>query len=1169
MTNVIQLYSKKFVLLFSVFLLTLNFSFLEKSTGQEVKFVTAQNLDRQADKIEANKLLHFAPEEINEVNRKALNRIIEINLQDVPMSEALKQIAEFGDLRLAYSEDISDAEWEKPVTLQYDQATVLGALYAALGDSGLELTLSSNNSDSSQLVVTNSSLNRQNSEKSELFTEDYLQETITGNIVDGSTGEALPGVNILVRGTDRGTTTNIDGEFELNVESLDVVLIVSFIGYEQKEVRVAGRTVVDIELTPSVMTGDDVVVVGYGTIREENLTGSVSSMDMGKIESRPVTSTSAALQGQIPGVFALQESGRAGGDGATIRIRGQGTLNNSDPLVIIDGVPGNIDDVNPQDIESVSVLKDAASAAIYGSRAANGVIQVTTRTGVEGQLNFSYNGQFGWQQPTALPGVLNSVQYATLGNEASRNSGMQPMYTEDEIDLFRSGTDPMYPDINYYDVMYSDFAPMQNHQLNVSGGSSNLQYAFMLGYRDQQGVLIANDHDRVNFRSNLNASFLENDRLRVSARLSGNRGRTVNPWDDWGTRWYANVAPVHPLTNADGEWAAIFGENNFYAEAIEGASNENFRRVYNGQVSAEMDIVYGLSAELNYGYNITQTRWNTFRANTPLDNLDGTSKTIQSSLNEHNEENTQSMFNSLLRFEHNYNVHDFNLLAGYQQEYFYTHWNNAFRSGFINNTQRVIGMGDPATQSTGGGASDLGMESLFGRFGYIYDNRYMFEANLRYDGSSRFAEGNQWGTFPSFSVGWNISQEGFMSNINWLDFLRVRASWGKLGNENIFSRYAATPILSTGANYITAGSNLRSGVAMTSLANEDVTWETTTQTNFGVDIRVYDGFDFSVDVFRRDTEDILMQIPIPISMGALSPPFQNVGAVRNQGVEFSGEYTGTFDNGIFLNVNMNLSHVRNEVIDLFGRSPIISGMTVLKEGYPINSFYGYIVDGLYQVDDFTWQNNSDPNISHADRNYQLRDGVVDVSHFNPQPGDLKYRDLNGDGTVTLDGDRTVIGDQNPDFTYSFQVNTAYRNFDMGVFLQGVHGIEGYTSAELVEPFNNFFNLGDWWLDRWTIENPDTDIPRIHRSANRRDIHSEFLMEDASYLRIKNVELGYTLPSALTSQLAISQLRVYGSIQNAYTFTNFRGFDPEQPTGETRAQAYPQSRIFNLGININF
>lgn len=998
---------------------------------------------------------------------------------------------------------------------------------------------------------------------------DALQETVTGTVVDAQTGEPLPGVNILIEGTESGTTTNTNGYFEVTVATLEETLIVTYIGYERNEVEIAGRTELNIEMTPSILAGEELVVVGYGTIREENLTGSVSSMNMDQLTSRPITTASAALQGQLPGVYALQTSGRAGGDDATIRIRGEGTLNNSDPLVIVDGVPGNINDVNPQDIESVSVLKDAASAAIYGSRAANGVILITTKTGVADQISLSYNGQIGWQQPTQLPGVLNSVEYATLGNEASRNSGMQPMYTQEEIDLFRQGTDPMYPDMKYYDIMYSDFAPMQNHQINVSGGSSNLQYAFMLGYRDQEGILVANRHDRVNFRSNFNASFLEEDRLRLSAKISGNRGTTVNPWDDWATRWYASVAPVHPLTNADGEWAAIFGENNFYAEAVEGSSNDNFRRVYNGHISAELDIMYGLSGEFSYGYNLTQDRWNTFRANTPLDNLDGTSKVIQSSLEEQNEEDRNSMLNTLLRYEGSYDIHEFNALAGYQQEYFYTHWSNAFRSSFINNTQRVISMGDPATQSTGGGASDLGLESFFGRFGYIFDNRYMFEANIRYDGSSRFAEGNRWGTFPSFSAGWNISQEEFLSDVNWLDFLRLRASWGRLGNENIFSRYAATPILNTGANYITAGSNLRSGVAMTSLANVDVSWETTTQTNIGVDLRVLGSFDFSVDVFQRDTEDILMQIPIPVTMGALSPPFQNVGAVTNKGIEFSGEYTGSFDNGLFLNVNMNLSHVRNEITDLHGRSPIISGMTVLMEGNPIHSFYGYKVDGLYQVDDFSWQNNSNPDIPHEDRNYVLQEGVTRVTNFDPQPGDLKYRDLNGDGLVTLGEDRTVIGDQNPDLTYSLQINSAFRNFDFGLFLQGVYGIEGYTSSELVEPFNNYFNLGDWWLDRWTIDNQNTDIPRVHRTASRRSIHSEFLMEDASYLRIKNIELGYSLPATLSNQFGISQLRVYGNIQNAFTFTNFRGFDPEQPTSETRAQSYPQVRIFNLGLNINF
>ncbi len=1118
----------------------------------------AQGQSGQIDKSQTMASVSNLYENVNssqEITHSAvLNKIITVKLGKSTLKLALQEIASQAGLKLSYSAPF--VPLDKELTINLNDITVNDALWKVLEGTGLRFAISANG----HLVIM----------KREEIRSQEIQETIQGQVTDVSSGETIPGVNVILKGTTTGTSTDSDGNYELTVPSLQDTLVFSFVGYETQEVPIEGRTTLDVALQSEVLAGDEVVVVGYGSVREQNLTGSVSSVNMDELSSRPLTNSSMALQGQAPGVYALQNSGRAGGDQATVRIRGVGTLNNSDPLYVIDGVPGNINDVNPQDIESVSVLKDAASAAIYGSRAANGVILITTKTGDTGeQVNVSYNGQMGWQQPTALPGVLNSVEYATLGNEASRNSGMQPMFTEEEVEKFRLGNDPMYPDENYYDVMYSDVEPLQNHQLNASGGTESLQYSFMLGYRDQGGVLVSNDHDKVSFRSNFDASFLDNDRLRISAKLSGNRQNTINPWDDWGTRWYASVAPVHPLRNADGDWAAIFGENNFFAEAIEGSSNDQLRRVYSGQISGEMDFIYGFSGEIGYSYNLNQNRWNTFRANTSLDNLDGTSKTIQSSLNEQNEEDRHTMFNALLRFDETIGRHDINALAGYQQEYFFTHWNNAFRSGFINNSQRVIGMGDPGTQTTGGGGSDLGMESYFGRFGYVYDNRFLFEANLRYDGSSRFSEGNRWGTFPSFSAGWNLSEEAFISDVSWLNFLKVRASWGKLGNENIFSRYAATPILSTGANYITGGSNLRSGVAMTSLANEQVTWETTTQTNVGIDFQVFDQFDFTVDYFQKDTEDILMQIPIPITMGNLNPPFQNVGAVSNKGVEFSGEFSQQFNNDLAININMNVSRVYNEVTDLHGRSPIISGMTVLMEGYPINSFYGYKVDGLYQIDDFTWQNSSDPNIPHEERDYILRDGVVDVSNFDPQPGDLKYQDLNGDGEVTISDDRTVIGDQNPDWTYSLQVNSSYRNFDFGLFLQGVYGIQGYTSAELVEPFNNFFNLGDWWLDRWTPENQDTDIPRVHRLSSRRDIHSEFLMEDASYLRIKNIELGYSLPADLLSQIGISRLRVYGNVQNAYTFDNFRGFDPEQPTGETRAQAYPQVRIFNLGLNINF
>ncbi len=989
---------------------------------------------------------------------------------------------------------------------------------------------------------------------------------IQGKIVNDKE-EPLVGATITEKGTNNSTTTKEDGGFALNVANEKSVLIISFVGYESKEVMVGNQTALTVQLVLQNRAMNEIVVVGYGTQRKGNLTGAVNTLKMDDLSSRPLTNTSVALQGQMPGVYALQMSGKAGGDAAVINIRGVGTLNNSDPLVLVDGFPASINDVNPMDIESVSVLKDAASASIYGNRAANGVILITTKKGANRKVKLSYNNYFGVQSPTSLPKTLNSVQWATLYNEAAVNSGQQPKYTAEQIQKFASGTDPLYPNADWFGAFYRN-ASIQNHHLNINGGSENLNYAFMFGYLDQEGILEGNNYERFTFRSNFDAFFMKNKRLKLSAKLFGSKGDQNQPADEWGAKWYATNGPIHPIRNAKGEWAAVIGERNVLAEIKEGSIRNELRNQFNGIFGAEYKIINGLSAELSYGYNWIQYLTKTYNANLTLDKLDGSYKTQTANLREENAQDLNTLLTALLRYNKKIGNHNISALAGYSQEEFRFNKSEAYRSGFVNNSQQYLGLGNASTQTNNGGAWDLGLESYFGRLGYTFNDRYLFEANIRRDGSSRFAENLRWGTFPSFSAGWRISEEFFMQNVSWLNDLKIRGSWGKLGNQNIGTRYAASEVLTSGRNYILGG-NLVPGVAITSLANKETTWETTTQTNAGVDVTLLKNISFTADYFWKNTDDILMQIPIPITMGAFSPPFQNVGKVKNEGFEFSVNYRKTFTNDLKFSATANVSHITNQITDLYGRSPIITGVKALVEGYAVNALYGYEVDGLYQISDFTWQNGNDPNIPHADRQYVLKDKIVTVANFSAKPGDLKFKDLNGDGRVTMDKDRKVIGKQFPDYSYSTQFNLDWKGFDLGMFLQGVQGIEGYGYFEIYKPFSGFAGTGAWWQNRWTPENPNTSYYRLTLDDTRRDIHSTFYTEDASYFRLKNIELGYTLPSSVLQKVNISKVRVYGNVQNVFTISNFKGFDPEQPTWETRAQAYPQTRIVTFGVNVNF
>lgn len=987
---------------------------------------------------------------------------------------------------------------------------------------------------------------------------------VTG-IVKDANGEPVIGANVTVKGQSIGTITDIDGRFVLDAPA-NSVLQITYIGFTSQDVKIGNKKEIVVTLAEDTETLDEVVVVGYGTQKKVNLTGAVGNVSMKDIGDRPITNASNALQGTVSGVYALQKSGQPGADGAVINIRGVGTLNNSDPLVLIDGFPGSMSDVDASDINSISVLKDAASASIYGNRAANGVVLITTKKGALGKVKLSYNGYFGIQEATSLPSVLNSYDYATLYNEACRNSGQQEKYLPEQIQKFRDGTDPMYPSIDYFDVYY-DKASMQNHRLNLTGGSDNFQYAIMLGYLDQEGILVGTNYRKTDFRTNID-SYLWKKRLRVTTRLSGNYGVKKEPRDIWNAKWYATNAPVWPLKNEEGIWMSVNGERNYYGEIMEGSSSRTERYVFNGQLEGELKIWDGLSAQLTYGYNVESSNVNAFHANVTLANTDGSTKSLMSDLNETNHLNYQTLLTTLLKYDKKFGKHSVSAMVGYSEEYFKWKWNSGFRSGFVNNNQPILNLGDASTMSNNADAYDLGLRSYFARINYSFNDRYLFEANIRRDGSSRFAKGNQWGTFPSFSVGWLISEENVMKNLDWLDMFKIRASWGKLGNQNINSYYVGSEILSSGQNYSLGGA-LQPGVAVNSLINKETTWETTSQIDVGFDLALNNGILLTFDYFDKRTDDILMQTPIPLTMGNLSVPYVNAGKVSNKGIEAMVSYRKRFDNGLQLRTSLNLSHIVNKITDLNGASPIISDAKAQVEGHAINAFYGYKMSGLYQIADFTWQNNSDPNIPHEQRNYVLKDGVVSIANFTALPGDIKYADLSGDGRVTMEEDRTVIGKQFPDLTYAWQFNLEWKNFDFSMFWQGVQGIDGYTYFEIACPFSGFANMGDWWLERWTPDNPNTKYPRLTLDGGRNNIHSTFYMEDASYLRLKNIELGYTFDRKILPFMGNCTARLYGNIQNAFTITNYKGFDPEQEVGETRAQAFPQVRIYTIGLNVNF
>lgn len=1087
----------------------------------------------------------------------AQNQKVKLSGNNISLKTAFNQIEKQTGLSVDYDSKTIDVN--KIISSAPSQAMALKDLMPFL----LKDTKCNYVIDKSHLIISYSPENvkKNNSEK-----KDIPKISVSGKVTDAG-GEPIPGVNIIIKGFQTGTITDVDGNYVIGVPSEEAILSFSFIGYSTQDIKVQNKRIINVQMTTDTKILDDVVVVGYGTQKKANLTGAVGSVQMDDMKSRPLTNTSLALQGTVAGVYALQSSGKPGDDNAVIDIRGVGTFGDNAPLIIVDGFPGKMSDVNPNDIKSISVLKDAASSSIYGNRAANGVILITTKKGSTGEMKISYNGYYGVQEATRLPHVLNSVQYAKLHNEASANSGMVATYSQEDIQKYEAGNDPMYPNIDYFKVYYGK-ANTQNHRISLTGGSDRLHYAFMLGHLEQDGIMIATNYKKTDFRSNVDAYFLKDKKLRLSTRLAGNLGIKGEPTSVWNATWYATLAPVYPLKNSDGKYMSVNGELNPYAEILAGSTTKTQRYNFTGQIEGEYIIYDGLSVEFTYGYDVTASNANAFNANVTLANKDGSYKTEPSDLNVSNETDVHTMSTGLLKYDKTFGKHNLKLLAGYQEEEFTYDWQSGYRKNFVNNSQRVLNLGDAATQTNNAGSYDLGLRSYFGRINYMFNEKYLFEANIRRDGSSRFAKGHQWGTFPSFSGGWIISNENFMQNLKWLDMLKFRASWGQLGNENIGTGrlYNGSDILTSGLNYSLAGT-LYSGVAITDMTNKDLTWETSQQTNFGVDVTLNNGLSLTADYFDKRTKNLLLLGQVPLTM-ALNAPYVNAGEVQNKGLEASLTYRKTFSNGFRFRAIVNASHIVNKIIKMDVPEQLNSPKAI-KVGYAINSFYGYKMVGIYQISDFTWQNNSDPSIAYADRNYTLKPGVVSVTNYNAQPGDIKFKDLNGDGVVDPNNDRMVIGKQFPDLTYSLNLNLQWKQFDFSAFFQGVQGIQGYFYYEIATPFSGVANLGSWWLDRWTPENPSNIMPRVTLDEYRTNIHSSFYMQDASYLRLKNMELGYTISPTFFTRNGLSSVRIYGNIQNAFTITKFRGFDPEQTVDQTRAEAFPQVRVMTFGLNVNF
>jgi len=996
-------------------------------------------------------------------------------------------------------------------------------------------------------------------------------KTISGRVKDEQ-GLPMPAVSVSLAGTQQGTTTDVNGAYKINAPE-NATLVFSFLGYEKTTVKVTGSWDGNVTMTPDKKTRNlsEVVVVAYGTQRKANLTGSVAAIGATELQDRPVTNLNDALQGTMAGVTVTTTGGQPGSTGA-INVRGIGTLNNSNPMVVIDGIIGNLSDVNPNDVQSVSVLKDAASAAIYGSRAANGVILITTKRGKSGKMQINYTGYAGKQKPTHLPDFLPSWQAATLYNQALANEGQAPYWTDNDITLFKNQTDPdTHPNTDWQSFLYKGSGLQQNHAVNASGGDDKTQYAFSLGYFQQDGIIQKSNYKRYSTRMNINSAITKN--FSVNANLSFLYAPTEAP-DGLGG---GDIGGIIGTTAAMSSTVVNQYKNGVYNYLSFGnpiswlnspGYNNNQNSLFTGNAGADWEPIKGLHFKPSFAYRYNANPSQEFKpADTYYDPKNPTTvlTTIsQSSIANANSTNNYYNLQALLEYDRHFGKHSINILAGSSQELTTYRYLYAYRQNFLNSSLSEINAAPSLGQQNGGTSSQLALLSYFGRARYAYDDKYLFEANLRDDGSSRFIQGQRWGIYPSFSAGWNISKEAFFSSLsNAIPMLKLRGSWGKLGNQtlgspgglNIPAAYPGILVISSGQNY-SFNQTLAPGIALNNGANPNITWEKTTTTDVGLDMELLNSnLTFTADYFVKNTNDILLQLPASNVYG-FSTPYQNAGAVRNSGWEFSAAYRNKIGN-VSYNIAVNASFITNKITDLAGTGSISSGRVV---GYPLQAFYGYQVEGIFQ----TQQQVTD----HAKQS----GGVIG-------PGDLMYKDIsgpNGKPDGVIDGnDRVYLGSPFPKTTFGFTLGAGWKGFNVSGFFQGALGVKNYVQGFELGSLQqaNIGNPTTALLDAWTPTNTSATFPRLwstYTQNNPQSFVSSFWVRNASYLRLKNLLVSYTLPANTLAKLGVKGVKIYYSGQNILTFTSFyKWVDPETTTGNNAYGSYPQLKTNTLGLEVTF
>lgn len=1010
------------------------------------------------------------------------------------------------------------------------------------------------------------------------------QQSIQGTVNDASTLETLPGVNVVVKGTTTGTSTDAEGGFGLTVPSLSDTLVFSFVGYQTQEVPIGGRTEIDVRLQSQAIAGEEMVVVGYGIRERETLTGSVSAVSGKNLEKVPTTNVSNALGGRLPGVITVNDSGEPGFDGSTIRIRGNQTLNNNSPLVVIDGVPdrsGGFNRLNPKDIESISVLKDA-SAAIYGSRAANGVILVTTKRGNIGQApEFTLNFNQGLNQPTRIPEMADASTYMKMLNEIDIYSGSSPRYSEEEIQKYSDpDSDPwLYPNTDWFDAALKPVSLQTRADVAVSGGSENIAYHLSLGGLTEDGYYehSATRYNQYDFRSNIDAHISENIDLRfdVNGRLEDRNFSTVPAGQNF--RMLIRGKPNLPAYWPNGQPGPDIesGVNPVVTGSDESGyiNNERYYFQSNLELNVQIPGVDGLSlrGRMSYDHDLqARKEWNkpwtlyTFdragymnNGGDPTQYLEGGPRGPENpTLDQRTENNRDMLLRLVAEYQQDFSDHSVNILAGSERQTFSNSFFTAYRQGYISSQIDQLFAGSEAGLSNDGNANDGAILNVFTRLNYDYQDKYLLEFIGRYDGSYIFPEGKQFGFFPSFSAGWRLTEEEFLEdNIGRLfNEFKIRASWGQTGNDRV-DPYQYLGTYSFGAGYVFDGSEVNS-IYQDRIANENITWELATQFDIGVVGELLDNrLSFELDYYQNLRSDILIfrNASVPQTTG-LSLPRENLGEVKSWGYDGSISWRQQVNPDFLFDLTVNGGYAANE-IKFWDEAP---GAPEWQQstGHRMDTGLYYKAIGVFEDQE---EVNNYPHWSNA------------------RPGDVIFEDVNGDGEITAD-DRVRSDENNmPKWTGGINLSGSYKQFDFTVFFQGAAGAVQYWRTQSGD-FGNYFR--QYAEKRWRPDpndpsgmTPHPDYSNEGPRAFDRTVqywianNNTYFLRETDYIRLKTVELGYTVSQEFITKLGLKELRAYVNGYNLLTWDKFKLMDPE--ASNVAGSYYPQKRVFNVGFSLTF